>query len=302
MPPGSDDSWTPDLDSESNDDTVTDEQAERWMLEYRNLARAGPLSKEDKRRLGDLHSDLANYRLTDPSRFDAKFNLINGQDPELVEVVGAPRKTSNHCDKKGKGRYPAKLQTRERQSNNPTDIIEQPVGAQGDSEPVGSPVARYSSNWKKNHQRIIYRIGTSDRHEIGKSIHWEPSKLANLPDISTGEETILDIPLNNSPFQPQYNFCNIEKIVAVIVPYSDKATHESRSRVPLSRPTFVLIKWKDILPNHLKHSSFTGECESFVLKSKLLATVSKSNANILRDWIENMRLNLTWTWYGLCLI
>src|SRR5205823_2819866 len=123
----------------------------------------------------------------------------------------------------------------------------------------------------------------------GKAKNWGLSELANLPEVSSNKETILDIPMNSSPVHHQYNFSNIKKVVAVVAPYSENASHESQPEVLLTRPTYVLIKWKNILPQHLKHSSLMGDCESFVLKSKLLGAVSKANGITLRGWIEILR-------------
>jgi hypothetical protein len=81
----------------------------------------------------------------------------------------------------------------------------------------------------------------------------------------------------------------MEKVVAVVAPYSEKASCESQTRELLTRPTYVLVKWRDILPQHLKHSSLMGDCESFILKSKLLGAVSKTNRVTLRGWIEGFR-------------
>lgn len=285
---------------QSDDDAVTEEQAEARMREYRKLAKAKPLSKDDKRRLGELHADLMNYRFTDPGRFDEKFQLISGQDPELVEeappdnlntdadLAGAPQTTSNHFMDKGKGRYQVISQTIDRQLPKLTDIIGTGVRSQDEPEPVRTAVAWYSSNSIMNRQRRIYQIGSSDHYEIGKAKHWGPAELANLPELSGGNETILDIPMNSSPVHRQYNFNNIE-VVAVVAPYSGKASHKSRPRELLTRPIYVLIKWRDILPRHLKHSSLMGDCKSFILKSKLLGTVSKANRITLNHWIENVR-------------
>ena len=56
---------------------------------------------------------------------------------------------------------------------------------------------------------------------------------------------------------------------------TDGSPHPATLTQPLlTRPTYVL-KWKDILPQHLKHTSLVGDCGSFILKSKLLGAVSK---------------------------
>jgi hypothetical protein len=75
----------------------------------------------------------------------------------------------------------------------------------------------------------------------------------------------------------------------MVAPYSEKASCESQPKELLTRPTYVLVKWKDILPQHLKHSSLMGDSESFILKSKLLGAVPKRNRVTLRDWIEGFR-------------
>lgn len=219
-PLASDASGISDSDFQLDDDVVTEEQAEAWMREYRTLAKAKPLSKEDIKRLGELHSDLMNYRFTDPGRFEEKFQLSNGIDPELVE--GAPpdnlntnedregplQKSSNHVGQKGKERYQEISQTPDRRSTKPTDIIGRRVRFQDKAEPVSVPVAWYSSNWKKNYQRRIYQIDSSDHYKIGKAKKWGLSEIANLPEVSSSKETILDIPINeqqsgSSPIQFQ---------------------------------------------------------------------------------------------------
>ena len=117
---------------------------------------------------------------------------------------------------------------------------------------------------------------------------WSVSELENLPDVSGSKETILDIPMKSSPLQYQYNFSNIEVVVAVVAPYSEKASHKTQPRVLLTRPTYVLIKWKDILPEHLNHPSLMEDCKSFILKSKLLGAISKTSGITLRGWIEEL--------------
>jgi hypothetical protein len=79
----------------------------------------------------------------------------------------------------------------------------------------------------------------------------------------------------------------MEKVVAVVALYSKKSSHGSQSSKPLTRPTYVLVKWKDILPEHLQHSSLIGGCESFILKSKFLCAVPKRNRAAWRDSIED---------------
>jgi hypothetical protein len=174
-----------------------------------------------------------------------------------------------------------------KESKKPTDVIERRVRLQDEKEPVGVPVAWYNSNPMKNHQRRIYQIGQSGHYEIGKAKEWGLSELENLPEVSGSKETILDIPLKSSVAQYQYNFNNIEKVVAVVAPYSKSSSHGSQSREPLTRPTYVLVKWKDILPEHLQHCSIMADCESFILKSKFLCAVPKRNRAAWRDWIED---------------
>lgn len=173
-----------------------------------------------------------------------------------------------------------------KQSKKPMDVIEGRVGSPDETEPVGVPVAWYSSNQMKNHQRRIYQIGPSGHYEIGKAKQWGLSELENLPDVSSSNETILDIPLKSNPIQHQYNFDNIKKIVALVAPYSSHASHPTRL---ITRPTYVLIKWKDILTEHLQHSSLIRDCESFILKSKFLSAIPKRNRATWKDWIEDFR-------------
>jgi hypothetical protein len=239
-----------------------------------------------------------NYRFTDPGRFDKKFQTINGIDPELYEVPlpdnlnteeDPPQKSSNNFDQNGKKRSQEISQTPDRRSTKTADIIGKRVRFKDEADPVGVPVALYSSNSMKNHQRRIYQIGTSDHYEIGKTKEWSVSELENLPEVSGSKETILDIPMKSSPVQYQYNFSNIEEVVALVAPYSEKASHETQPRVLLTRPTYVLIKWKDILPEHLNHPSLMEDCKSFILKSKLLGAISKTSGITLRGWIDELR-------------
>ena len=135
----------------------------------------------------------------------------------------------------------------------------------------------------------IYQSGRPDHYEIGKAKEWGLFEIEHLPEVTGNKETILDIPMKSSPFRRQYNFSNIERVVAVAVPYSEKAGHETQPKKLLTRPIYVLVNWKDLLPQHLKHSSLIGECESWILKSKLLNAVPITKRITLRGWIEDLR-------------
>ena len=150
MPSASDVSGISDSNFQSDDDAVTEEQAEEWIREYRTLAKAKLLSKEDERRLGELHYDLMNYRFTDPGRFDKKFQTINGIDPELYEVPlpdnlnteeDPPQKISYNLDQNGKERSQELSQTPDRRSTKTADIIGKRVRFTDEADPVGVPVA-----------------------------------------------------------------------------------------------------------------------------------------------------------------
>jgi hypothetical protein len=129
----------------------------------------------------------------------------------------------------------------------------------------------------KNHQRRIYQTGPSGHYEIGRAKQWGQSELEDLPEVSGSSQTILDIPLKSNPIQYQCSFNNIKSIVAVVASYSEKSSHPSHPRGLLTRPTYVLVKWKDILPEHLQHPSLLTGCGSFILKSKFLSAIPKKD-------------------------
>ncbi|KAJ5654975.1 hypothetical protein N7490_001978 [Penicillium lividum] len=79
-----------DSDSQSVEgDTATEEQADAWMKEYQTLLR----TRDDMRRLDELHENLSNYRLADTERFDKQFGTINGVIRE--QDAGAPSDEPN---------------------------------------------------------------------------------------------------------------------------------------------------------------------------------------------------------------
>lgn len=290
------------LDSVSqtiDDDAVKEMLAEKWMKEYRKLEVMEERSDKEWKRLAELHDKLSDYRLSDPLKFDKKFLSNNDRGDAEDEQGTSPDnpntyddleelspKSSNILYKECNNDSERTSRTSRTRSANLTGFIRMEL--KDATEPDGVPVAWYSSSWKKNYQRRIYYIGPSD-YEIGKAKEWVLSELENLPEVTGSKETILDITTKSGPVQYQYGFSNIEKVVAVVAPYSEKASCESRPRELLTRPTYVLVKWKDILPQNLNHSSLMGDCESFILKSKLLGAVSKTNRVTLRGWIEDFR-------------
>ncbi|KAJ5938316.1 hypothetical protein N7466_001450 [Penicillium verhagenii] len=63
-----------DSDVQSVSDAATEEQADTWMKDYQRLLG----TRDDNRRLGELHENLSNYRLADTERFDKQFGTTNG--------------------------------------------------------------------------------------------------------------------------------------------------------------------------------------------------------------------------------
>ena len=279
---------------------MTEKQAEAWIREYRilEIKTIPGFDSDDNKRLEGLHVKLSDYRLSDPIRFVKKFMSSNGKEcgqhegppPDEPntdeELEDPPQESSKASHKKGKKRSQKASQPSDKQSTKPTYAMGNRVRSKKETEPVGIPVAWYNCNSKKNHQRRIYQKGPSDHYQIGKAKEWGLPELEHLPEVTSSKETILDLPMQSIPVRRQYNFSNIERIVAVVVPYSEKPGHESQL---LTRPTYVLVKWKDLLPQHLKHSSLIRDCESWILKSKLLSAVSKTKRITLRGWIEDLR-------------
>jgi hypothetical protein len=68
------------------------------------------------------------------------------------------------------------------------------------------------------------KVGQSGHYEISKAKQWDLSELRNLPEVSGSKETILNIPLISRGAQYQYNFNNIEEIVAIVALYSEKSS------------------------------------------------------------------------------
>ncbi|KAJ5414886.1 hypothetical protein N7509_000220 [Penicillium cosmopolitanum] len=90
-------------DIEEVDDVGIEEFAEACMDTYRALMKKGKLSFSENQMLGELHSVLSDYYLSDPQRFNAQFNTVDGQlqsgDQEMTASTPAMHSChSSHSD------------------------------------------------------------------------------------------------------------------------------------------------------------------------------------------------------------
>jgi hypothetical protein len=108
------------------------------------------------------------------------------------------------------------------------DVIEGRVGSPDETEPVGVPVAWYSSIQMKNHQRRIYQIGPSGHYENGKAKQWGLSELVIELEVHETKSNFRVVSKYwNNPFNQA---CMVKRNIAEGAIVAPENSHPSHSQ------------------------------------------------------------------------